>query len=95
MAENDGTQTLDLGEELDKIKNVLGALWSKVPHGSEEEANGLAHAISAIGNQPVPEQEETPQEETVTPSKPLSEMTTEELQAELANRGGTPTGSGS
>lgn len=86
-----GTQ-LDLGEELDKVKNVLGALWAKVSHGTEEEANSVAVAIDAIGTQPEPEPVAAP-EEVVTPSKPLSEMTTEELQAELANRGDVGSGS--
>lgn len=88
------TNSLNLGEELDKVKNVLGALWAKVSHGTEEEANSVAAAIDAIGNQPEPEPV-VEEEVAATPSKPLSEMTTEELQAELAARGGTPAGSGS
>lgn len=91
---SDGTQ-LDLAEELDKVKNVLGVLWSKVLHGTEEEKVSVEEAISAIGTQPEPEPEAATEEEVAAPSKPLSEMTTEELQAELANRGGAPTGSGS
>lgn len=83
---------LDLGEELDKVKNVLGALWAKVLHGTEEEANSVATAIDAIGTQPEPEPEAAT-EEVAAPSKPLSEMTTEELQAELANRGDVGSGS--
>jgi hypothetical protein len=90
---SEGTQ-LDLGAELDKVKNVLGALWAKVNHGTEDEASSVAAAIDAIGTQPVPEPEAAA-EEVAAPSKPLSEMTTEELQAELAARGNAPTGSGS
>ena len=95
MATND-TTTLDLATELDKVKNALGALWAKVPHASEEEANGVAALIDSIGPQPV--EEEPVSEESVSPDAPksLSEMTDEELQAELAKRQAeAPTGSGS
>jgi hypothetical protein len=73
--------TLDLGTELDKVKDVLMAFASKVPHGTEEEAASIAEAISSIGNQPEPEPEaETPAEET--PAETPAEETPAETPAE-------------
>lgn len=101
MAAND-TTNLDLAEELDKVKNVLGALWSKIPHASEEEANGVTALIDSIGTQPVAEESatettsdaETSGEDTAT--DPLAEMSIADLEAELAKRQAeAPTGSGS
>ncbi len=88
---------LDLAEELDKVKNALGALWAKTNHGTEEEASSVAAMIDAIGTQPVAEEEPVAAEESVSPDAPksLSEMTDDELQAELAKRQAGSTGNGS
>jgi hypothetical protein len=70
--------TLDLGTELGKVKDVLMALASKVPHGTEEEAASIAETISSIGNQPAPEPEaETPGEETTDVAPEETEVTPE------------------
>jgi len=87
---------LDLEEELGKVKDVLGALWAKINHGTEEEASSVAAMIDAIGPQPVAE-EPVAAEENVSPDAPksLSEMTDDELQAELAKRQAGSAGNGS
>jgi hypothetical protein len=86
--------SIDPAEEIVKIRDVLGAFWSRIPHASETDANDLAAQIDAIGPQPVPETTEPTAEElqaeldrrNAEPSKPLSEMSAEELQAELDKR---------
>lgn len=90
----DGTVQLDLAEELDKVKDALGALWAKTPHATEEEAKGVAELIDAIGTQPVAEVPVAEENVSLDAPKSLSEMTSEELQAELAKRN-AETGSGS
>ena len=84
--------SLNLEEEVVKIRDVLGAIVSKIPHGTEDEANALAADVAAIGPQPEPEVESADaiqaeiDRRAATPTKPLSEMTDEELAAELAKR---------
>lgn len=85
--------SLNLEEEVVKIRDVLGAIVSKIPHGTEDEASALAADVAAIGPQPEPEvesadaiQAEIDRRAAATPTKPLSEMTDEELAAELAKR---------
>ena len=86
--------TLNLEDELVKVRDALGALWAKVPHTSETDASAIAEQIDAIGPQPEPETTEPTADDlaaelarrNAVPSKPLAEMTDEELAAEIAKR---------
>ena len=90
--------SLDVNEELVKVRDVLGSIWAKLPHSTETEATALAADIAAIGPQPEPlpgEGEPTADEiaaelarRNAEPVKSLADMTEEELQAELAKRQG-------
>lgn len=67
--------------ELEKVKSVLRYFVERVSHYSEDEAVAVKSDIESIGEDPKPEEAETP-----ASTADVSSLDTAALEAELAKR---------